>query len=103
MVKIIGPANEFYRARLFEIICEFPAELDWKEGISYFSPPPEKGKSLRKFLIEFVELESRKAYQWKYFINKQEAIKAFEEVQEDLSTLTKSQLEKKYLFLPKTR
>lgn len=101
MKKVIGPADEFYRVRLFEIICEFPAELDWKEGISYFPPPPEEGKSLRKFLIEFVDIENKRVYPWRYFVNKAEALKAFEQAQEDLTTLTKSRLEKKYLFLPK--
>lgn len=102
MPKVIGPANDFYRVRLFEIICEFPAELDWKEGASYFPPPIEEGKSLRKFLIEFVELETKIVYPWRYFVDKDKALKAFEEIQEDLTTLTKSQLEKKYLFLPKS-
>lgn len=102
MRKAFGQAKDFYRVRLIEVWEEEPAEFDWKEGASYFTPPLEKGQSLKGYQLEVVALDSGKCYTLKSFREGESEIanQALAEVKEDLENLTNNEFVNKYEFPP---
>ncbi len=98
MRKAFGKAEDFYRVRLITIKEEIPPEMDWKEGIIYFKPKMEKSKSLTKYRVELIEIDTNRRISLEDFSEKDLALKKIEEVQFDLSKLTKHQFENKYNF-----
>lgn len=97
--KVIGPAKDFYRARIITIQAEVPPDFDWRDDILYRSPGEYKGKAMTRYSVEVVELDSDINYVIRSVKNRRVAEKKIEKINEDLQDMTKMQFEKKYQFL----
>lgn len=96
-MKVIGPADDFWRVRLSRVDTAEAPDLDWREDILYREPPIASGTELREWNVEAVRLEDDDVALIGSFGDEGEARALLEEAETDLSVLTRSAFEHKYL------
>ena len=96
-MKVIGPADDFWRVRLSRVDTAEAPDLDWRDDILYRDPPTATGADLREWNVEAVRLEDDDVALIGSFADEGEARTLLEEAETDLSVLTRSAFERKYL------
>lgn len=96
MRKVFGRAADFYRVRLVHLEEVVPPELDWREDILFYPPPPYDSQSALQYRLEIVYIDDGHALPIAFLADRQQAEKKYDEIKEDLSDLTKIEFEEKY-------
>lgn len=97
-MKIIGPASEFYRARLTAVDATAEPDFEWREDILYRTPLAEMPEERTEWVVEVVTLDAaEEVTRVSRFDDHDEARAFLDSVEEDLGELTKSQFEQRHL------
>jgi len=96
-MKIFGKAEEFYRVRLQRMSEASEMEMDWDESILYRDPPPFESKSTTYFLVQAVDIDNNQTFDIKRFSLREEAANFQNQADNELTTLTKAEFEKKFI------
>jgi len=97
-VRIIGAAEDFWRARLTRVDTAGDLDFEWHDDILYRSPRLEDAPDVELWHIEAVRTDDYDTVvRIATYRDRAEAEAAFTRVTEDLAEMTKNQFEDAYL------
>ncbi len=98
MSKIIGSATDFYRLRVTRLDESDEPDLEWRDDILYREPPKQKVREGESWALEAILIDDEEvAARIASYESSEAAHEALEAITEDLSELTKSMFEERYL------
>jgi len=96
-MRIIGSADEFWRARLTRVSAE-ELDFEWHDDILYREPTPQPGAETQEWRVEVVRVDDyQKARTLAAFAEREDAETYLSRVNDDLAGMTKTQFETAYL------
>lgn len=98
MVHMIGNADEFWRVRVTRVDTTDGFEFEWHDDILYRAPQVDPGQEVEYFHVEAVRTDDPDSVvRIATFDNPDEARAFLGELNEALSSLTKSRFEQAYI------
>ena len=96
-MRIIGSADEFWRARLARVSAE-DLDFEWHEDILYREPRTKEPDESDEWRIEAVRVDDRESpVTLAVFSDREDAEDFLARVNDDLAEMTKAQFESAYL------
>jgi hypothetical protein len=96
-VRVIGPADDFWRVRISRVDTADAPDLDWRDDILYRRPPRSADVDVREWNVEAVRLEDDEVALIGSFVREEDAREFMGEAEVDLAVLTRAAFERKYL------
>lgn len=97
-MRVIGAADEFWRLRLTRVDTTDDLDFEWHEDILYRTPTPAEAAPIELWHIEAVRTDDYDSVvRVATLRSRHEAEAYYTQALEDLSEMTKSRFEEKYL------
>lgn len=98
MVRIIGNAHEFWRLRLTRVDTTAGLDFEWHDDILYRQPSVDYGSEVELYHVEAVRLDDTETVlRLGTFSESTPARELLARAADDLSEMTKSEFESRYL------
>lgn len=97
-MKIIGAAEEFWRARITRVDTTEGFDFEWHDDILYREPQVDPGDEVEVWHVEAMSLEGdERLARLRSFGDRESAEVFLDSVREDLAAMTKAQFEEAYV------